>query len=212
MTAVRALRIILILAALWAPPALACTLGPDHEKWEREYYNAVTSVYIAVAEDFDPEDPRYPSDNFSVLLRPVEAVWGDTPAPQPLKLEYTAGACDEWFLWGDDYNESLDGKRYLVFVAPQARNDLSRLHIQPAEGRNAAQAIELLHAMQSGVRAVEGEGGEDLLSQSAPAPSLQRLKPEFVWLSLGGVGVAITIGLALRRAGRNPKNRPGTKT
>ena len=113
----RPLRILLIMAALWAPPALACTLGPDHEKWEREYYNAVTSVYVAVAEDFDPEDPRYPSDNFSVLLRPVEVVWGAAPAPQPLKLEYTAGACDEWFLWGNDYNEPLDGRRYLVFVA-----------------------------------------------------------------------------------------------
>ena len=207
----RALRILLILAALWAPPALACTPGLDHERWEREYYNAVTSVYFAVAEDFDPEDPRYPSDNFSVHLRPVEAVLGEAPGPQPLKLEYTAGACDEWFLWGDDYNEPLDGKRYLVFVAPQARNDLSRLHIQPAEGRTAAQAIELLHAMQSGVRTVEGEGGEDLLPQSAPAQSLQRLKPEFIWLSLGGAGIAIIFGVALWRTGRNSKNRPGAK-
>lgn len=207
----RTLRILLIMAALWAPPALACTPGPDHEKWEREYYNAVTSVYVAVAEDFDPEDPRYPSDNFSVLLRPVEVVWGAAPAPQPLKLEYTAGACDEWFLWGNDYNEPLDGRRYLVFVAPQARNDLSRLHIQPAEGRNAAQAMELLRALQSGVRTVEGEGGEDLLPQSAPTWSVRRLKPEFIWLSLGGVGIAITVGLALRRAGRNSKNRPGAK-
>jgi hypothetical protein len=71
--------------------------------------------------------------------------------------------------------------------------------------------MELLRALQSGVRTVEGEGGEDLLPQSAPTWSVRRLKPEFIWLSLGGVGIAITVGLALRRAGRNSKNRPGAK-
>jgi hypothetical protein len=151
---VRAVRIIgfLLLAVFgWMPSsaALACVRGLDHIEQEREYYKAVSSVYVAVAQDFNPEDPRYPSDNFTVQLRVVEPVWGEAPPRNPVMLEFTAGACDDWFLWDGDDSEPLDGKRYFVFVAPAAESDLTRLHVLPAGNRPASEAMVMLRMLQT---------------------------------------------------------------
>ena len=151
MRAVRVIGLLLLAAFGWMPStaALACVRGLDHIEQERAYYNAVTSVYVAVAQDFKPEDARYPSDNFTVQLRPVEPVWGEAPPPSPVRLEFTAGGCDDWYLWDDDDSEPLDGKRYFVFVAPPAKDDLTQLHVMPAGDLAASDAMAMLQQLKA---------------------------------------------------------------
>ncbi len=135
MRAVRLLVVLLTAASCWAAPvaAQACSRGPQEVVAEAEltYFRGVSSVYRAVAEDFSPSNPSYPGDNFTVRLRATETLWGDDPA-RPVTLKFTAGACTEWKLWGFNApDKSIDGRGYLVFVAPEAAKDASYLRIVP---------------------------------------------------------------------------------
>lgn len=135
MSEMRLLVTLLTALSCWAAPVAtqACSRGTADAVAEAElaYFRGVSSVYRAVAEDFSPLDPSYPGDNFTVRLRPIEAVMGDLPT-RPLTLEFTAGACTEWMLWGIGVDDgSIEGRRYLVFVAPEAERDASYLRIVP---------------------------------------------------------------------------------
>ena len=131
--------------------AQACSRGSAEASAAAElaYLTEVTAVYRAVAEDFSPLDPSYPSDDFTVRLRPVEAVWGDLPA-EPIALEYTAGACTEWHLWGlGNDGESIEGRRYLVFSGPQSERDRSYLKIVPDDAELGPSMLSLWREIRS---------------------------------------------------------------
>jgi hypothetical protein len=179
-------------------PALACVAGAGYEQETRDYYRATTSVYSVVAEDFRPQDPRYPSDNFTVRLKPVEAIWGKRPQT-PLTLTFTAGGCNEWFLWDGDDNTSLNGKRYFVFVAPPGERNPSLLRVMPAGGRSAAEALVMLGQLQiSGGQLPADEAEQQALP--AEARNWSRI-PQWLWLSGASIILLLTgvlIGRALR--------------
>ena len=205
---------LLMLATLgWLPPSAvsACVRGMDHIERERAYYNAVTSVYVVVAQDFKPEDSRYPSDNFTVHLRPLEAVWGEAPPGSPVKLEFTAGGCDDWYLWDGDDSESLEGKRYFVFVAPPATNDLKQLHVMPAGDLAASDAMNML-------RQLKATGGAppppaDDLDQPQPADSSSDFWTQgYPWpWAAGAGGLLFLLGLIIGRATRRPDGQQRKK-
>lgn len=208
MDGVRAVRRfgLLLLAVLGSMPpsaALACVRGPNYVDQERAYYNAVTSVYVAVAQNFTPEDPRYPSDNFTVQLRPAEPVWGGKPPRSPVVLEFTAGACDDWFLWDGDDSEPLDGKRYFVFVAPPANNDLTQLHIMPAGNLPASDAMIMLGRLQESGGAPPWPNGQyndpDPDSSSSAPPPFWARRFSWPWIA-GASGSFFILGLILGRA------------
>ena len=186
------------LASFATQPALACVAGAGYEQETRDYYRATTSVYSVVAEDFTPKDPHYPSDNFTVRLKPVEAVWGKWPQA-PLTLTFTAGSCNEWFLWDDDDTTSLNGKRYFVFVAPPGERDPSLLRVMPAGGRSSAEALVMLGQLQiSEGRPTADEAGQQALP--AGSPNWPRI-PQWLWLSGASILLLLTgalIGRSLR--------------
>ncbi|WP_420479043.1 hypothetical protein [Brevundimonas sp. FT23028] len=136
------------LASAFAVPAMACTRAPDNAVQRMAYFHSVTSVYVAIAEDFQSANPRYPSDEFTVRMKPVETVWGDPPG-QALTLNFTPGACTEWFFDEDDLQaQRINGGRYFVFVAPNGERDPSLIHVEPAGTRTGAEALVRLGHLQ----------------------------------------------------------------
>ena len=204
----RTLGILLMVTVSWAPSAVAeaCTPGLGHEQQQIEYYKAATSVYVAVAEDFKPEDPRYPSDNFAVRLRPIEWVWGEPLPREPVNLEFTAGACVDWFLWDDDDSESLDGKRYFVFVAPQSEEEAeflpahSRLHVLPAGDGSASDGLILLGRLQA-TGGAPPRPEEPPLPEGSPSEEPAFWTRSYLWpWAVGGAATLFIFGLILGRA------------
>lgn len=145
---------------------MACVPAPDPRPYTRAYFSAVTSVYRAVSEDFKPADSRYPTDNFTVRLRPIEAIWG-APPPGPLTLEFAAGTCVDWYLEEDDKGWIANGKEYFVFVAPPGMKPrgvapaYSQLQVIPASDRESWEAMVLMRQFQ-----ITGTGA----GNSPPAP------------------------------------------
>lgn len=211
MRAVRAriAAVVLSFSALCAAsPATACVLSPNYNDYARAYYGSVTSVYRAVAEDFSAKDSRYPGNDFSARLRPVEAIWG-APPPGPLKLEFTAGTCVDWYLETDEQDRVIEGKEYFVFVAPPGMEPEgifpahSRLRTHPATGRQSWEAMVLLRQLQ-----VTGDGPPappeqfpGLYPEGSPLekPTLWTRAYPWPWAA-GAAGGLFILGLILGRA------------
>lgn len=148
MTGLRTIGAMLALAAIFvAAPALACTPSPNQDQFDKAYFRSVTSVYRVVAQEFTPTDSRAPSDDFSVRMKPVEAIWGQSP-PQPFTLSFKPGMCNDWGLEAIEQGQTLNGRAYFVFFAPSARDRLSELHIIPAGDQSAAEALVTLGRLQ----------------------------------------------------------------
>ena len=185
-------------------PALACTPSADQAQIEKAYYRSVTSVYRVVAEDFVPVDPRFPTDNFSVRLKPDEAIWGQRP-PKPFTLTFTAGMCNGWFFESLEQGETLNGKEYFVFFAPLGRERPAELRIMPAGHGSAAAALVMLGRLQA-----SGGGApraEDASLPRWPSSVAESAEPTRLWLdrfrwpvTFGSALVLFLIGFALGRA------------
>jgi hypothetical protein len=197
------------LLAASAVPALACTPSVNQLMFEKAYYRSVTSVYRVVAEEFTPADPRYPMDNFSVRLKPVETVWGQR-APEPFTLTFTPGMCNGWFLEVVP-GETLNGREYFVFSAPPGQQRLSELHVMPTDGQPSAAALVLLGRLQAtGSTAPRPEDAS--LPVWPPVGSLDASRPVPVgpvlslwpWL-LGSAITLFLIGLGVGRASSRPR-------
>ncbi len=213
----RFLAIVLVVCGLVGATssALACSLPSDWADRRVGYYRSVTSVYVATAEDFRPANALYPSDRFTVLLKPVETVWG-TPPKRPLKLEFYPGACNEWFLWNDNDDLSrVDGNRYFVFFAPEGERSSGLIRVEPAESRTGAEAMVMLGRLQ--VTGGRPPGPEDGVWPHWPPQSAgdeaRREQPFWSrgspWLWLSGTSILILlIGVIIGRASRSrPKIR-----
>ncbi|RYE62312.1 MAG: hypothetical protein EOO83_05800 [Oxalobacteraceae bacterium] len=199
------LPVALTLLVALSAPALACTPGPNQAEFDKAYYRSVTSVYRVVAEDFTPVDSRYPTDNFSVRMRPIEPIWGERPPPA-VEMTFTAGMCSDWYIEHIEQGETLNGKEYLVFLAPAGQQDLRKLHVMPANESSAAEALVMLGVLQargSGAPPPEDEGlpkwPPQGLADSAPTSS--HLPLLFRWpMILGLGGFMFLIGLGVGRA------------
>ena len=191
-----------LLVALSAP-ALACTPGPNQAEFDKAYYRSVTSVYRVVAEDFTPVDPRYPTDNFSVRMRPIKLIWGERPPP-PVEMTFTAGMCSDWYIEHIDQGETLNGKEYLVFLAPPGRQNLRNLHAIPANDRSAAEALVILGNLQvrGGSAPYPEDDGLPTWPPSELANSASGTPPlSFRWPVTLGIGAFLfLIGLGVGRA------------
>jgi len=192
-----------------ASPALSCSRSYESVIESREYYASVTSVYRAVSEGFTPRDSSYPGGNFTIRLRPVEAIWGEAPAG-PMTLEFTPGACVDWYLEMDVQDDvPLNGKEYFVFVAPQSKQtpallpENALLRAIPATGLQSWEAMVLLRQLQ-----ITGDGpppppGEFplLYPEGSPLEKPTFWKRSYPWpWAAGAAGTLFIIGLILGRA------------
>ncbi|NBW09087.1 MAG: hypothetical protein EBR82_13795 [Caulobacteraceae bacterium] len=204
--------LVLTLLAASAVPALACTPSGNQAQIEKAYYRSVTSVYRVVAEEFAPADPRYPMDNFSVRLKPVETVWGER-APEPFILTFTPGMCNGWFLEDLSPGETMNGREYFVFSAPPGQQRLSELHVMPTDGQPSVAALVLLGRLQTtGSTAPSPEDRSlpawppvDVVDASRPAPA-RAVISLLPWL-LGSAVTLFLIGLGVGRASSGTRRK-----
>ncbi len=209
MTGPRMMGAMLALAAMFAAaPALACTPSRNQDQFDKAYYRSVISVYRVVAQEFTPTDPRAPSDDFSVRMKPVEAIWGKSP-PQPFTLTFKPGMCSDWDLEAIEQGQTLNGRAYFVFFAPSAKDRLSELHIIPAGDQSAAEALVTLGRLQE-----SGSWGprpdDRALPEWPPQAEANSSLPALAWLARfrwpAVVGLAILlflIGFGFGRASRS---------
>lgn len=191
-----------------ASPALCCSRSYESVEYSREYYASVTSVYRAVSEGFTPEDSRYPDNSFTIRLRPLEAIWGEAPAG-PVTLEFTPGACVDWYLETDAQDVPLNGKEYFVFVAPQSMAasgiypENAQLRALPAGGQQSWEAMVLLRELQ-----ITGDGPPPppenfpfLYPEGSPLKEPTFWTRSYPWpWAAGAAGALFIIGLILGRA------------
>lgn len=216
-------RLLILSAAMsltaLASPALACSRSYESVVYSREYYASVRSVYRAVSEDFTPRDSNYPGGNFTIRLRPVEAIWGEAPGG-PETLEFWPGACVDWYLELDAEEVPLNGKEYFVFVAPQSKQsseilpENSLLRAIPATGQQSWEAMVLLRQLQ-----ITGDGpppppGEfpQLYPDGSPLerPTVWTRSYPWPWAA-GAAGVLFILGLIFGRAIR-PRDKQRKKS
>jgi hypothetical protein len=178
-------------------PAYACTppMAPVQDRETGAYFASVTSVYRAVAEDFRPTDPRFPGDNFTVRLRPIETIWGDAP-PAPVNLRFTAGACISWDIWGDrSEDEPVDGQRFLVFFAPAAAGDVNALRVVPDDYASGERTLSLWRIVRAGREGVSQRAVQETPSAFA---SLMRV-PIWFWIATASF-ITLILGFLLGRS------------
>ncbi|MDQ8028135.1 MAG: hypothetical protein REJ23_05375 [Brevundimonas sp.] len=206
---IRVLMAAFALTGTFGTPALACTLAPDHAVQRMAYFHSVTSVYVAVAEDFQAANPRHPSDQFTVRLKPVETVWGVRPT-EVLTLSFTPGACTEWSFDEDDLQaQRINGERYFVFVAPDGERDPGLIRVEPAGTRAGAEAMVLLGQLQ--VRGDMRPSPESPAMPEWPPASVAEQTPASTfpdWLPWAGGAslISLLIGFLLGR-GRTARTK-----
>lgn len=174
---------LLVLAVLWAGPALACTPGPDHERREREYFNAVTSVYIVQPRDFIPQYPESPEAEFTVKLYPMQAVWGPLPK-EPVSVTYSGGNCVDWEISEADlYGLRTGTGVYTVYATPEALEDPQKLWIFRTDNKDLF-LTALAHRT----------------SAAAPNPVRDHLRSPEIWTGIAGTSlIFLLVGIFIRR-------------
>jgi hypothetical protein len=155
-------------------PAYACTppMAPVQDRETGAYFASVTSVYRAVAEDFRPTDPRFPGDNFTVRLRPIETIWGDRSEDEP-----------------------VDGQRFLVFFAPVAAGDVNALRVVPDDHASGERTLSLWRIVRAGREGVSQRAVQETPSAFA---SLMRV-PIWFWIATASF-ITLILGFLLGRS------------
>lgn len=118
--------------------AIACTPPPadQAERYQARDLQAVTVIYRARIENVTLRDPY--GDNLSFTLMPGEKLWGGL-LPGALDLEFTAGACTNWFFIGEEEADpSPEGLDVIVLANPAGLADHRWLYILRADADYAA--------------------------------------------------------------------------